>query len=281
MFGYIIPDAALLTEEQKKDFRAHYCGVCHALRERAGSLSRFLLSYDMAFLSCVLASLYDGEPAVSCGRCPPHPVKSRPYATGRWTEYAADVNILLSYHKAMDDVSDGDEHSARARARLIRPYYLAASRSRPREDETIRSSLRLQKEAESLPVCGLDKASSATAQMLSALYSPIDDVFSEDLGALGAALGRFIYTLDAYDDLERDLRSGCFNPFKALKDRDDLEEYVRDLLMLYMEDAVSAFGALPITHGAGVIRNVLYAGVWTRYSRIADEKRRGTRLRRG
>ena len=59
MFGYIVPVLTALSEEQKQRYHAYYCGVCHALRNRHGQISRLSLSNDMTFLALLLSSLYE------------------------------------------------------------------------------------------------------------------------------------------------------------------------------------------------------------------------------
>ena len=53
MFGYVIARKDTLSEEQLARYRGCYCGLCHALKEQAGSLHRLALNYDMTFLILV------------------------------------------------------------------------------------------------------------------------------------------------------------------------------------------------------------------------------------
>ena len=54
MFGYVRPSLPKLTEEDKRRFRAAYCGLCRALGERYGLPARFILNYDLTFLAVLL-----------------------------------------------------------------------------------------------------------------------------------------------------------------------------------------------------------------------------------
>ena len=49
MYGYVRPDKGELRVREYELFRAVYCGLCQALRERYGFLSRFAVNYDMTF----------------------------------------------------------------------------------------------------------------------------------------------------------------------------------------------------------------------------------------
>ena len=59
MFGYVIANKDIMTEEQEARYRACYCGLCHALHRRHGSLSRVTLTYDMTFLILLLTIFPD------------------------------------------------------------------------------------------------------------------------------------------------------------------------------------------------------------------------------
>ena len=86
-------------------------------------------------------------------------------------------------------------------------------------------------------------------------------------------LGKFIYLLDAYDDLEKDSENGCFNPLLPIRSRmeqagSDFNSYVRTLLTMQMASCCRAFEALPIVENIDILRNILYAGVWTKFEEI-------------
>ena len=41
-----------------------------------------------------------------------------------------------------------------------------------------------------------------------------DDIFKEDLYQMGFYLGKFIYLIDAFEDVEEDIKKQTYNPFK-------------------------------------------------------------------
>ena len=61
MFGYVTADIANMSKEEKACYKAHYCGLCHVLKERYGTAGTSLLSYDMTFLEMLLSDLNDAE----------------------------------------------------------------------------------------------------------------------------------------------------------------------------------------------------------------------------
>ena len=84
----------------------------------------------------------------------------------------------------------------------------------------------------------------------------------------GFFLGKFIYLLDAYDDLEKDIKKKNYNPLKPLYGEKDYEERCRELLLMMMAECSSEFEKLPCIQDEEILRNILYAGVWTKYNKI-------------
>ena len=78
-------------------------------------------------------------------------------------------------------------------------------------------------------------------------------------------LGRFIYLMDAYDDLEADRRRGRYNPLRDMSLQDDYEERILESLTLLIAESTDAFETLPLVKDMDILRNILYAGCWTRY----------------
>ena len=82
---------------------------------------------------------------------------------------------------------------------------------------------------------------------------------------IGEGLGRFIYLMDAYDDLPADLRHKRYNPFAARHEDAAFETLVLDSLTLVIAECTQAFEMLPLVQDVDILRNILYSGVWTRY----------------
>ena len=77
MFGFVVADAGALSEKEKERYRAVYCGLCLALRDRYGQLSRACLTYDLTFFVLLCNSLH--EPVETQGR---EPLRDVPGAGG-------------------------------------------------------------------------------------------------------------------------------------------------------------------------------------------------------
>ena len=115
MFGYV---TAYKPEMKMKDFykyKAYYCGLCHVLEERHGLRGQVTLTYDMTFLVTLLTSLYEPETVHEKHRCMVHPLKEHDMLFNEITEYAADMNIVLTYYHFLDDWKDEKSKTAMRR----------------------------------------------------------------------------------------------------------------------------------------------------------------------
>ena len=83
---------------------------------------------------------------------------------------------------------------------------------------------------------------------------------------------KFIYLLDAYEDIEQDLKKGTYNPLKKRYEEPGFEEECRQILTMMMSECCKEFEQLPILQNVDILRNILYSGVWCRYE-IVRKKR--------
>ena len=106
MFGYVTADIKGLSKEERATYKAHYCGLCHVLKERYGSIGTSSLSYDMTFLEMLLSDLNDRKETEGSERCSVHPIKEHTYIYTDSTGYAADMQMLLGYYSLLDNIHD-------------------------------------------------------------------------------------------------------------------------------------------------------------------------------
>ena len=94
---------------------------------------------------------------------------------------------------------------------------------------------------------------------------------------MGFYLGKFVYLMDALEDLPKDRKKKNYNLFLDCGDVFEASEEpkYRKMLTDVLAESARAFERLPILKYAGILRNVLYSGVWGRYVLIKnahDEK---------
>ena len=272
MFGYVVANLDKLSPEETGRYRACYCGLCKALSVRHGALSRFVVNYDMTFMVLFLSSLYREESRSGSERCMTHPFKSHAYWINPLTEYAADMTIVLAYFNFLDDWRDEKKILSLAEAKLLKTEYKKCGISRPRQCSRIGLSLEKLSEIEKSGELNPDIPANCFGELMGEIFSFREDKYAAGLREFGASLGKFIYIMDACLDLKRDIKKECYNPMIATP-----SESFRDVLDLLMADCAEKYKRLPISKDKGLIENILYSGVWTRYE--AETNRKGNRKR--
>ena len=294
MFGFVAADAGALSEEEKERYRAVYCGLCLALRDRYGQLSRACLTYDLTFFVLLCNSLHEPVETKGASHCVMHPAPAapRPWARSTWTDYAADLSVALAYHKVLDDIADDGDLKARAAERLLAGAYERARARIPEqcaEIERAMAAIRtiegaernntpaLSDSTETACVSPLSADATDTAlafdpdaaarefgRMLGRLFAHNQGFWTEAMEELGRGLGRFIYLMDAAVDFNDDAASGSYNPFVTLGSD---AEAMRATLSLAAADAAAPYERLPLVQDAHLMDAILYSGVWAQFNK--------------
>lgn len=274
MFGYVRANVADLTEEQKARYRAYYCGLCQALKERHGQLGRLALTYDMTFLTMFLSSLYEPEEKTGTMRCAAHPAKPHAYVRNTVSDYAADMTIALAYHKCLDDWQDDGRRSAKAYADALGKAYQRVKELWPLQTAAIEDGMRKLGDVEKRQEPSPDAAANCFAALMAELFVMREDYWHNALRTFGAALGRYVYLVDAACDYEKDRKSGGYNPVLLLKKQpEDMREY----LTYALGQASAAFEALPLVQDEDIMKNILYSGVWQSYNEMIEKRKDGNK----
>ena len=87
------------------------------------------------------------------------------------------------------------------------------------------------------------------------------DEWEKSLQRIGFYLGKFIYLLDAYDDVEEDVKNKDYNPFAEKYTMEGFEGEVRQILMVMMAETCREFEKLPIIKIWGIFFGTFYIPV--------------------
>lgn len=263
MFGYVVTNQSELKVKELSIYKGYYCGLCKTLRNRHGIFGQLTLTYDMTFLAILLSSLYEPQVTEEMRRCIVHPKHKQRMIYSEYTEYVADMNVLLSYFKAKDDWNDEHKLTGLAFSKLIRQKNFSY---RKKADE-IASLLQQLKTLEEKDEQNIDVMAGLFGKIMAILFVPKQDEWSSYLERMGFFLGKFIYILDAYDDLENDIKKKNYNPFKSVCKEPDFDDKIKSLLTMMMAECCTTFEMLPIIQNVEILRNILYAGIWSTFYR--------------
>ena len=287
MFGYVRPFKGEMLVKEYDAYKGVYCGLCKALGTHYGVLARFALSYDCTFFA--LLALNERGAALRAEKkcCTCNPLKKCTYicpanedaAAGECYKRAAALCVIMTVYKLRDNAEDEGffkSQAARFLNLLTKRAMKKAERDYPGIAEAVGKMTAAQKEAEQAETVSVDRCAAPTAELLEQLFAGLseEEMQRRVLGQLGYFLGRWVYLMDAADDLPEDLKEKRFNPFV---DKLELAEYAgrempKDLRKKADEEMNAVLnGSLArmnpavnlLTHGqfTGIIENVLKLGL--------------------
>jgi hypothetical protein len=271
MFGYVLPLVGRLEEADKKLYKAVYCGLCKNLRHGYGFRSGFLVNYDMTFLYCLLAK---GQESIETCSCPARPFCRKDCVScDAVMDYVTDLTILLSWWKLRDGVEDG-----RGVKKLLstlglwlynKPYKKAAQR-REQENEAFRKQLKELGELEQGKCSGIDPVADTFASLLCACTGELPTPGEKRiLEQILYHVGRYLYLVDALEDLPKDVKQGNYNPLQYRygvqegRLSPENEQALADTIEASISLAASALELLPAHGKRKILENIIYDGLPT------------------
>lgn len=272
MFGYIIVNKQEMKFREFDLYRAYYCGFCQELKKYYGKTGQMTLSYDLTFLILLLTSLYEAQTEESACKCIAHPFEKHPTRVNEFSKYAADMNLLLSYYKCEDDWLDEKKLTKKAMSGMLKGKVDKVREQYPGKAELIRQRLEQIYECEKADSENIDEVSGYFGDIMAEIFAVRQDEWEKELRRIGFFLGKFIYLMDAYEDIEKDEKDGNYNPFRKLYHEEGFEENCERILTMMMAECSKAFEKLPLLEHIEILRNILYSGVWCRYE-IVKQKR--------
>lgn len=284
MFGYVKIFKPELKMGEYEQYQGIYCSLCKDLGKRYGLLSRLLLSYDFTFLALFHMATDPACTGFRKARCPYRPTKrvlccqDSPHIA-----YAADAAVLLNYYKLKDNIADSGFFRGLI-YRLLLPFaamaYKKAARRQPDLAQTVADCMEKQAGLERDKVASVDAAAEPTAMLLSQLASVWlpDNPYAR---RFGYCLGRWIYLIDALDDLEEDAATGNYNPYLLAKGGADglnfeqIRRYALESLNACLAECETAYHLLDRYRFDGIITNILSLGMPAEQRRIVSKSAAG------
>ena len=263
----------MMTDEELQRYRSAYCGLCRYLGTRHGQLTRLSLTYDMTFLALFLGAMYEPEEDAEQFWCPVHPKGKHGSLITPYTEYAADMNVLLAYLNCLDNWKDDRSIAALGESLLFRRGYEQVVQRYPRQAAVIKREMDTLSELEREGCANPDLPANCFGRLLGELFVPHEqDHFAEELRRFGFFLGKFVYLYDACMDYEADQKKGRYNPLVLYMKQLPEESVAKALLTVYISECVRIFDKLPIVQDSVIIKNILYSGVWQSFrKKYADD----------
>ncbi len=280
MFGYVLPYIPHLRVCENETYKAIYCGLCKQIKKRYGILSRLFLSYDMVFYAIFCIGYLNEDVNFEKKFCKIHPFKKRNCLKNcDVLKKAADVGVILFYFKLKDNVLDCKYFKKFLNIILLilfkRPYKKAME-----YEKNISNALsNLSKEqicVENKTNMSLDYYSHPTANCIGLIFKELakNNKHANNLYRLGYMVGKYIYILDAIDDIEKDYKNSRFNPIIQNKKLDisklnskTLNE-ANELINFCIAQLAEAFESLNIKKWESILKNIIYLGLKTEKDKV-------------
>lgn len=290
MFGYVRTNKMELKHRESMTYKGYYCGICKTLKKEYGERSRMALNYDTTFLQIVLTSLYEPKDTGTFERCISHPHKKEAVIINEISSYSSAMNIMLMYYKLKDDYMDDRDILAAGMLKLIEGAFQKAKAKYPKKEEAIRKNLE--------ELFRLEKEQSKDIQQLSMLFGDImgemfaykEDVFAKNLYQIGFYLGKYIYIVDAFEDLYEDLVKNKYNPLKGMENKELFEAAkasgekvkpsiyteeqkakMKEELFFILSLMSDELDRLPLLRNKGIIDNIIFSGIVIRLNKALKE----------
>ena len=296
MLGYVLPEKSELKLREYEIYSGYYCGICKYIGKRYGQLPRMALSYDAAFLALLLASVENVADAPLSEHCAVHHIKYKTIVRNGAIEYAGDVMLILAWFKLLDDARDEGKVYAKASIRLLKRIYKKLRRKHPALCREMESKIGELSTLENENCDSIDRAAEPFAKMMSSIFAQGADALYKgrsdmgDIDALrdiftniGYHMGKWIYLIDAVDDVEEDLESGSYNPlllrfgYDAEKEdaegfRKRIDEDLRFNLFHYLAVTGESLQDLDMKKNSAIIENIVYLGLNRRTEDVLNRR---------
>ena len=264
LFGYIRAEKQELKIKEYEIYKAIYCSLCKKLGKSYGLISRFTLSYDFTFLALLNISLKDGCVNIEQKRCAFNPLKKCNYCkSDDDLEMPAAAAMIMTYYKLLDNIQD-EKGIKKIGFRCLKPIFKSANKKAakkyPQIEKFVADYIEEQTHLEKANCDMVDKAADPTAKVLSQILMLCSEDTAQKrvLERLGYCLGRYIYLMDAFCDLEDDKKSGSYN---VLKNKTDIKPYIEGQLYFCINESAKAFELLDIKKFKNILGNIIYLGL--------------------
>ncbi|MGI6581130.1 MAG: DUF5685 family protein [Erysipelotrichaceae bacterium] len=270
MFGYLIANIDILDKKEKQQYRSFYCGLCNRLRNKYGLIGASTLTYDLTFVAMLLTDVYKPVNKSIEERCIARPIKKHLALFNEYTDYAASMNIYLSYYKHLDDINDDNSLRAKIKADKLHVFLKEIEEKYPIQAEVIKENLNYISNIEKENILNPDLGSNAFGNIMACLLDKENN--NANLKGCGYHLGRFIYIVDAVIDFKKDLKNELYNPLVALENYDHYE-----MLLSIMDDCDSYYSKLPLNENKSILDNIIYSGIWSQYQLHKKRQEKGAK----
>ncbi len=279
MFGYV---KIYKPELKVKDYEAYkgiYCSLCKQIGKDYGQLARLTLNYDFTMLALTRLAFAQECCGFKDSRCSFNPAKKCQQCINGGNElaFAAAAAMIMVYHKLCDDINDSSFFKGLIK-RMLRPFFSLkrkrASKRYPQVDEIISCAMLEQSEVEKKADTGIDASAHPSATAMGKLLSfGFEGETASKLERFGYLAGRWVYLVDAFDDMPDDKKTSSYNVFNNMgKSGKEAEEYAEGVLNTTSAQLIREFDDLKPARFGDILENIVLDGMYNTVQLIKKER---------
>lgn len=269
MFGYVDINKQGLAEGQQGLWQTFMCGLCFSTKKLFGNLPRAFITNDINFFNVLFHSIANVDVEIEHSRCFSHPFAKRTVLKQTaLTDKLSVANVLLTYLNLYDDVlDDGGAKKKLALSVFAKPYKKAQAWW-PELDKTLCKHYQDLRTLEQSNCQSLDRVAHSFASLSQDFCTMcFDGKISHHATTLCYNIGKWIYLVDALDDIAKDLKKGNYNPIVAcynLQKVGDVVPYLQELqfeMFAVLNRIAQCFNDLNLTKYNCILKNVLFDSI--------------------
>jgi hypothetical protein len=278
MFGYVNIDKSKLTEGERGLWQTFMCGLCFSTKKFFKNTARLTVNNDINFFNVLLHSFGDVDVEIMNSRCFAHPLKKRTIVTPTTlTDTLSIANVVLVYFNLYDDVVDGGSWKKRAAWRAFKGHYQRAKALLPELDGVVGRYYEELRTLEKANSDSIDRVCHPFSQLTKEFSRIVTgERYTETLGELAYNVGKWIYLIDALDDIKKDFSKGQYNAFiscyKAKNEAFVSENLGEITFLMYavLNKIAMCYNDLNLNKYKCLLKNVIFDSIRDRTKGILD-----------
>ncbi len=279
MFGYVKIYKPELKVKHYEAYKGIYCSLCKTLKKEYGILASFTLNYDFTMLALTRLAFAKECCGFKDSRCAFNPLKKCQQCVNGNKElsYSAAAAMIMSYHKVNDDIADSSFIKGIFK-RIIKPYFALkrkkAMRKYPALDEIISCAMAEQAEVEKRSNAGIDASAHPSAKAMGEILSfGFDGEAKEKLNRFGYLSGRWVYLMDALDDMEADRKTHSYNVFNNINNEKEAKEKAVGVINLTAAQLAHEFDKMEPARFGEILDNIVVDGTFSSMQSVLNKNK--------
>lgn len=278
MFGYVNIDKDKLSDGERGLWQTFMCGLCFSSKKFFKNKARLVINNDINFFNVLFHSFNNVDVEIMKSRCFAHPVKKRTIVTPTSiTDSLAVSNVLLMHYNLYDDVVDNGSLKKRLAYSAFKSEYKRAKILSPELDSVVSTYYEALRMLEKSGNAVLDSVCHPFSELTRQFAKiTLGDSYNDTVGDLCYNVGKWIYLIDALDDIKQDLSKGEYNPFIDYYKGTDIS-FVADkmdeityLMYAVLNKIAMCYNDLNLSKYICLLKNVIFDAMRSKTKEILD-----------